>query len=178
MYHLAEGLTDATWPQAAVLIITMLVPVIMAVVQYLEKRLAQRQRDAIIKGVESANHAETKRLVKVHAHEDGIGPSLQTVVKEVTNGVEKTPPKKPKWPPVALWLMFIPFLFMGCTHNLQRPYVESMEKTRKAVEYDVRRGAYKADAATALMLRDWKTANQNAFLALVAQEKKKREKKE
>ena len=61
---------------------------------------------------------------------------------------------------------------VGCTANLQRPYVESMEETRKAIMLDVKAGDYKPDARSAKTLDAWKTANEDALTALIEQEKK------
>lgn len=58
----------------------------------------------------------------------------------------------------------------GCAHNLQRSYVEAMEDTRMAIEADVVEGLYRPDARSAKTLKKWKEANQDAFLALIAQE--------
>ncbi|KKM69260.1 hypothetical protein LCGC14_1452550 [marine sediment metagenome] len=58
----------------------------------------------------------------------------------------------------------------GCAHNLQRSYVEAMEDTRMAVEADVQAGLYKPDARSDKTLKAWKDANEDAFMALIAQE--------
>jgi len=168
MYLLAEGLTDITWPQALVMVVTALVPVILAAIQYFEKKEAIRHRDVVIKGVEKANHLETKRLIKVEATDAGVGEALQKVVKQVTNGKEFK-----KGSGSYFWLIpFLIFLPIGCSHNLQRPYVEAMEKVRKVIEHDVKRGAYKVDAATAIILADWEVKNVLAFKVLIASEPK------
>jgi hypothetical protein len=57
-------------------------------------------------------------------------------------------------------------LATGCTHNLQRPYVEAMEATRVAVEADVEAGLYKPDERSRKTLADWKAANLDAFTVL------------
>lgn len=60
---------------------------------------------------------------------------------------------------------------IGCKANLQRDYVEAMERTRKAIEIDVQHGLYKPDARSAKTLADWKDANEEAFKVLIEQEK-------
>ena len=62
-------------------------------------------------------------------------------------------------------------LVTGCCHNLQRPYVESMEATRVAIEVDVTAGLYKPDARSRKTLDDWKAANVDALAVLEAEDK-------
>ncbi len=61
----------------------------------------------------------------------------------------------------------------GCTANLQRPYVESMIATEKAIRADVKAGLYKPDARSNATLDKWTAANADALAALNAQEKSK-----
>ena len=53
-------------------------------------------------------------------------------------------------------------LCTGCQHNLQEPYVESMEATYKAVMLDVEKGLYKPDDLSQATLDKWKKANEDA----------------
>lgn len=73
---------------------------------------------------------------------------------------------------LAMLSAFMALFTVGCSHNLQRPYVEAMEDTRMAIEADVQHGLYKPDARSAKTLKDWKDANEEAYKALIAREQK------
>ena len=72
---------------------------------------------------------------------------------------------------LAMISAFLALFTIGCTHNLQRPYVESMEATRKAIVADVDAGLYKPDARSDATLAEWKAANVDAFKLLIESEK-------
>ena len=69
-------------------------------------------------------------------------------------------------------LLIAAVLTTGCTANLQRPYVESMIATEKAIRADVKAGLYKPDARSNATLDKWTDANADALAALKAQESK------
>lgn len=164
MDSVAEALSVTSWPQAVVLIVTALVPAIIALISWLRARDALKQRDAMIEGVERAGHQDTKRQIQVAASSAGIEPKLKETVKKMTAKLKNGS---------ALLLVFLlPLMFVGCCHDLQRPYVESMEKVRKAIEIDIQHGLYRPDARSTKTLEEWKQTNEDAFQVLIASEQK------
>ena len=71
---------------------------------------------------------------------------------------------------MSLCVMALP-IAQGCSTNLQRRYVQSMEDTRIAVEADVTAGLYKPDALARKTLDGWERNNADAKAVMVAEGK-------
>ena len=77
--------------------------------------------------------------------------------------------KKFGW--LALMVLVL-LLITGCKHNLQTPYVESMEAYELALDADVKAGHYKLDALSAESYKAFKKADKDARALLGPKEVK------
>ena len=67
-----------------------------------------------------------------------------------------------------LSVFFALFTLPGCCHNLQRPFVESMDETVKSIEKDIEHGLYKPDALSVETLTKAKKAVEDAKAVLAS----------
>lgn len=119
----AAAPADLSWPQALVAIVTALLPLAWAIVELLRRKQAQKQRDAIIKGVERVGHKQTKMSIKAAAEEAGLESSLKPEVNRVTgrlgNGAN------------LLLLLLAPLMLSGCC-SLSHADVELIKVSKAA----------------------------------------------
>lgn len=85
MIYLAQAApptAELGWPAALVAIVSMILPLAWALLELLKRKTAERQRDAVIEGVERQGDAPTKAAIKKTALERGV--SLDSSVDKVT----------------------------------------------------------------------------------------------